>query len=55
MKYRTRIYYSAEQRAEIWDPSQRCKHRLPAVGGNVESRCVRLGGCLIANRHLFSL
>jgi hypothetical protein len=23
MKYRTRIYYSAEQRAEIWDRWQR--------------------------------
>jgi hypothetical protein len=33
MKYRTRIYYSAEQRADIWDPSQRCKHRLPGSGG----------------------
>jgi hypothetical protein len=32
MKYRRRIYYSAEQRAEIWDPSQRCKHRLPGSG-----------------------
>ena len=24
MKYRRRIYYSAEQRAEIWDRRMRC-------------------------------
>ena len=32
MKYRTRIYYSAEQGADIWDPSRRCEHRLPGSG-----------------------
>ena len=38
MKYYRRIFYNSAQRAEIWDPSQRCKHRLPAVVGNAESR-----------------
>jgi hypothetical protein len=29
MKYRIKICYSAEQRADILDPSHRCKQRLP--------------------------
>ena len=41
MKYRRRIYYSAEQRAEILDR------------GNGERRRVRLDGSLMANRRRY--
>jgi hypothetical protein len=36
IKYRTRMFYTDKQKSEMWDPSWRCTHRLPAVGGNAE-------------------
>lgn len=32
MRYRTRTFYTDKQKSEMWDPSQRCKHRLPGGG-----------------------
>jgi hypothetical protein len=32
MKYRQRTFYTDAQKLEMWDPSQRCKHRLPGSG-----------------------
>ena len=32
MKYRQRTFYTDSQKSEMWDPSQRCKHRLPGSG-----------------------
>ena len=32
MKYRRRVFFTDKQKSEIWDPSQRCKHRLPGGG-----------------------
>jgi len=32
MKYRQRTFYTDSQKSEMWDPYQRCKHRLPGSG-----------------------
>ncbi len=55
MKYRTRTFYTDQQKSEMWDPSRRCKHRLPAVGGNAVIQGARLAVISIVRRLRFFL
>ena len=47
MKYRTRTYYSAEQKAEMWDRWQRGEVRITMFASTLSPLCRRhcLNGC----------